>query len=51
VPQVKANNHLVACKGQGTLVAPYWPSRPFFSMIFGEDKSVRSYVSEVLWFN
>jgi len=47
----KAINHLVACKGQGTLVAPYWPSSPFFPMIFGEDNSVREYVSEVLWFN
>jgi hypothetical protein len=30
----KAINHLVECQSQDTLVAPFWPSIPFYPMIF-----------------
>lgn len=46
----KALNHLLFCKGKGTLIAPYWPSSPFFPMIFGENASLQPFIYEVLVF-
>jgi hypothetical protein len=47
----KALNHLLYSKANGTLVAPYWPSSPFFPMIFGETSNLKQFVCEILLFN
>lgn len=39
------------CKSRGTLIVPYWPSAPFWSMIFGPGFTYRSYVTDVIQFN
>lgn len=42
--------HLLYCRSRGTLIVPYWPSSPFWSMIFGPGLTYRSYVLDVIEF-
>lgn len=48
---MRSLRHLMYCRSRGTLIVPYWPSAPFWSMIFGPDMTYRSYVTDVIQFN
>ena len=47
----KVINFLYACKASGTLIAPYWPSSPFWPMLTGENSRVKPFISDVLVFS
>lgn len=47
----RALNHLVYCKGNGTFVVPYWPSSPFFPLIFGENSHLKPFIQDILLFS
>lgn len=44
-------NFLLACKASGTLIAPYWPSAPFWPMLTGDNSQVKPYVADMLLFS
>ena len=44
----KVLNFLLFCKAAGTIVAPYWPSSPFFPLLFAEGSVFAQYIVEVL---
>lgn len=46
----RAINHLIECHGQGTLVAPYWPSSPFYPLIFGQNSIPKHFIKDILLF-
>lgn len=46
----KCLNFLLACRAVGTLVVPFWPSSPFYPMLFGANASFAKFVVEVLLF-
>jgi hypothetical protein len=46
----KALNFLLFCKAMGTVVAPYWPSSPFFPLLFADASIFAPYIVEVLTF-
>jgi hypothetical protein len=43
-------NHIITCNARGTLVAPFWPSAPFWSMIFGNNAVIKSKIADILAF-
>ena len=43
-------NFLLFCKAAGTVVAPHWPSSPFFPLLFAESSLFAPYIVEVLVF-
>ncbi|XP_053403229.1 uncharacterized protein LOC128558328 [Mercenaria mercenaria] len=47
----RALNHIFCCKGTGTFVLPFWPSSPFFPLIFGENSILKPYIQEILLFH
>jgi len=47
----KVINHLFMSKATGTIVAPYWPSAPFWPILFGENSQVKPFVADILAFS
>ena len=45
-----AIKHLLTCRARGTLVAPAWPSVPFWPLIFLSTNRTHSYVTEIRCF-
>ena len=43
--------HLLSCKAKGVLVAPCWPSAPFWPLLFVNKFVTRSYVTDIMYFN
>lgn len=43
-------NHLVSCKAVGTLVVPFWPSAPFWPLIFGFASIPKMFILDILEF-
>jgi len=46
----KALNHLRCCSAKGIVVAPDWPSSPFFPMLFGNSACFKPFIVETLVF-
>ena len=47
----KAILHLLSCKAKGVIVAPCWPSAPFWPLLFVNKFVTRSYVTGVMYFD
>ena len=45
-----AIKHLLTCRARGTLVAPAWPSAPFWPLIFLSTNRTHSYVTHIGFF-
>ena len=41
-------NHVRVCSAMGTLVVPYWPSAPFWPLLFSENRESRLLISRVV---
>ena len=41
--------YMIACKGQGTLIGPCWPSAPFWPLLYKTKYQRYSYVKYILF--
>lgn len=47
----RAISHAVACKARGALIVPFWPSSPFWTLIFDRNGIYFSYIQDILAFH